>query len=390
MWFRRVLLQDAAVLATSHPAAPAFQYPPFNSVAFRSFAASSAELIARAEENARLALERLPENYAHTFQGLVQGVTLEQQRAAMQNTAQINALTQTVESMKAFLEMERRSKRPRTQRQKSGKLFVCHVCLVEELTRRAVAVPPSMPVSPAPPESLPMTSTLPPPPLTASNYFPHTARSQPSPSPSTQTSAFTVNISSSPSGLVVSPQPPITLPLNDVMNQVNQPVCPPPPGPIRLAPPFVNDHVAHLQLEKWSELACTYTEPHLGKHMWEWRGEDWVPYYTYPEIASITVIWEEWTNGLDGFLSTRQLEERWGARWRRNLPNMKTAHSRRKKLIQLIQELSNKHRWNTKLALRFLKDKYEPLFSARKFCEYLQKKDGSGWQAVMDAANGYP
>jgi hypothetical protein len=68
---------------------------------------------------------------------------------------------------------------------------------------------------------------------------------------------------------------------------------------------------------------------------------------------------------------------------------MKTSHSRRKKVVQLVQELSAKHRWDVKLALRFFVERYEPQFSARKFCEFLQKADGSGWQHVMDAAATY-
>ena len=38
-----------------------------------------------------------------------------------------------------------------------------------------------------------------------------------------------------------------------------------------------------------------------------------------------------------------------------------------------MTELSGKPRWNVKLALRFLVEKYEPQYRARPFCEYLQK-----------------
>jgi hypothetical protein len=151
------------------------------------------------------------------------------------------------------------------------------------------------------------------------------------------------------------------------------------------SPAFTNEYIMGLQKDKWAELVAAYPEARLRKHKWEWREQDWLPLYTYPEVVHITEIWEEWASGLHGHLSTRQLEERWGAKWRRNLPQMKTPHSRRKKVVSLVLALSSKQGWDTALALRFLRERYEPQFTARKFCEYLQKKDGSGWQAVLAA-----
>jgi Transcriptional activator of glycolytic enzymes len=92
--------------------------------------------------------------------------------------------------------------------------------------------------------------------------------------------------------------------------------------------PFINEHIMELQRTKWAQLIGAHQESRLLKHSWEWRTEDWLPHYIYPELASITAIWEEWANSLNGYLSTRELEERWGAKWRRNLPGLKTAHSR--------------------------------------------------------------
>lgn len=234
---------------------------------------------------------------------------------------------------------------------------------------------------PLPPLSVPV-STMSCAPLTPVSLPP----SSPSPPPT-----ITINISSSPSGLHVSQLPTTANPsVSAGFSPEPAPAIPSsPPISISSTPPFTNDHISGLQLEKWKDLVLAYPESRLRQHSWEWRAEDWLPHYLYPEVTSITTIWEEWANGLDGYLSTRQLEERWGAKWRRNLPTLKTPHARRKKVVRLVQELSNRHRWDTKLALRFLREKYEPHFSARKFCEYLQKKGGTGWEDVVSAAGGY-
>jgi hypothetical protein len=119
-WFRRVILQDAAVLAPLYPAAPIFQVAPFNNPVFRSFAHHSHEIIAKAEESARLALEDLPDKYAHTFRGLVRGTTMEQQQASAQCVAQLVTLTKAVEGVKVLLDMQMNAKKPRRRLQKSS------------------------------------------------------------------------------------------------------------------------------------------------------------------------------------------------------------------------------------------------------------------------------
>ena len=45
--------------------------------------------------------------------------------------------------------------------------------------------------------------------------------------------------------------------------------------------------------------------------------------------------------------------------------------------------------WNVALALRFLAERYEASFSPRKFCDYIQKDGGAGFQNVMGAALTY-
>lgn len=156
-------------------------------------------------------------------------------------------------------------------------------------------------------------------------------------------------------------------------------------------PPFTS-YLAERQQKAWQVLIQAYGEAHLRKHpAWEWAGDNWLPHYSYQPVTQISEIWDEWSIGLNGFLPTRELEERWGAKWRRNNPGLKTENGRRKKVIQLVEDLSRKPGWSIKLALRFLQDRYEGTFkSPRKFCEYLQAKKNIGYQEVLTAANTYP
>jgi hypothetical protein len=62
IWFRRVLIQDMAVLYTQIPDTPIFKTAPFNLITFREFAATSTAVIHLAEEAARLAFQNLPEH----------------------------------------------------------------------------------------------------------------------------------------------------------------------------------------------------------------------------------------------------------------------------------------------------------------------------------------
>ncbi|KAK7049043.1 hypothetical protein R3P38DRAFT_3345932 [Favolaschia claudopus] len=79
IWLRTVIVQDAAVLYTRHPSAAIFQYPPFNSSTFRTFAAQSASVIAKAEKDVALALESLPQNIANTFTAAMSRLAIDQE-----------------------------------------------------------------------------------------------------------------------------------------------------------------------------------------------------------------------------------------------------------------------------------------------------------------------
>jgi hypothetical protein len=59
-------------------------------------------------------------------------------------------------------------------------------------------------------------------------------------------------------------------------------------------------------------------------------------------------------------------------------------------VVDLVTELSRKPRWDVPLALRFLLEKYEPKYKARRFSEYLTGKNRTGFKEVLDAATRYP
>lgn len=146
----------------------------------------------------------------------------------------------------------------------------------------------------------------------------------------------------------------------------------------------------------WNKLVTRYGESRLRRHSWEWNNStgEWLPYYTYQPVSGITDVWTEWSAGLGGYLSVRELTKGWGPRWRRNVSGQKTEHARRKKIVDMVAQLSQKHLWDVALALRFLRDCYEltkPLRfkTTRAFCDFLQKRDGSGWAEVVQASNSY-
>jgi hypothetical protein len=71
----------------------------------------------------------------------------------------------------------------------------------------------------------------------------------------------------------------------------------------------------------------------LYRHKWEWVSGAWLPYYRYLPVHTISEVWTVWSSGLDGHLPVRELEERWGPKWRRNVPGQRSENGRRKKIV---------------------------------------------------------
>ncbi|KAK7049044.1 hypothetical protein R3P38DRAFT_3620573 [Favolaschia claudopus] len=146
---------------------------------------------------------------------------------------------------------------------------------------------------------------------------------------------------------------------------------------------------SEARVAAWQALVHRFGDARLRNHQWEWltagpKPNSYLPYYTYQPVPKITDIWTEWTIGLNGFLSTRELEETFSRpSWRRDVGSVKTERSRRKLVVDLVIKLSEKSNWNVDLALQFVRDRYElardpsgkPLFkTVRAFCDFLGKK----------------
>jgi len=113
IWLRLVLMQDAAVLFMQHPSCPIFQFPPFNSSAFRDYAATSTTRIAEVEEQARLAFANLPEHMVISLRGAVANMSLDQKRERDKSKAQWNYMQEQMLHMRGIVEQLASSKSSR-------------------------------------------------------------------------------------------------------------------------------------------------------------------------------------------------------------------------------------------------------------------------------------
>jgi hypothetical protein len=205
----------------------------------------------------------------------------------------------------------------------------------------------------------------PPPPPALSRPF-----SAPAPAPSPPFPSFTISFGGTSSDPVISASPTFL----------------PPSAPSAAQHVDAITESKHL---KWAAITQKFNQQ-AGTHEWDWEDGDYLPRYEYQPITCITDVWTEWASGLNGYIPVRDLTERWGARWRRNLPRRKTEGVRRKAIVDLVGELLKRPHWDVALVLRFLKDKYEPTFKPRAFSEHLTKNQRSGFHAVLQAAQSYP
>jgi hypothetical protein len=144
-----------------------------------------------------------------------------------------------------------------------------------------------------------------------------------------------------------------------------------------------------MKVAQWKVLTDKFDETRMRKHNWEY-GTAYMPLYRFQPISRISDIWTEWSTGLNGYLPVRNLNEQWGARWRRGNRSQGTENCRRARVVELINKLVAKPGWDLALALRFLLERYEGTTTPRKFCDYIQKEDGVGFREVLQAALAYP
>ena len=372
IWLRRVLLQDCAILFSKYPSCPMFRYPPFNSPTFRKFAVTSLSVVDHAEEEVRHALKNLPEHVAATFRGLATDIKMDQRSQRIDTEARWDAMDSRLNELSGLLQMlvgAKSSKGGRKTRTGNAVMSCFHFALFN-LTLLAA------------PETLPKANTSP-----NHDIFPAMTDVPPLFEPSTMAAIpnITINITNplaevSKSGLtytVAQPTRPTAIP--PLSNFTSHPTPQQPPK-------YQGQPMTPAQLTKWNYLTGKYGEGRVHKHSWEWIHGDFLPVYVYQSVNVITDYWTEWTEGMGGYLSTRELTEAWGAKWRRNNGGQRTECGRRKKVIDLVMELSTRSGWNVQLALRFLTDKYGELYTPRKFCDWLKPENV---QVVLVAAVMY-
>jgi len=124
LWLRLVLIQDAAVLLPLIPNAALFRYPPFNSPAFAAFSAHSVSAITTAEENARLALDKLPSQVSSSLGGLLQMLTANREQDRLLNQAAQQRVMQQLESLHRPCSPQPHPVRSRARRRKAGELLL--------------------------------------------------------------------------------------------------------------------------------------------------------------------------------------------------------------------------------------------------------------------------
>jgi hypothetical protein len=94
LWFRTIILQDAAVLYAQHPEASIFKFVPFTSPAFHVFASLSTSQITEVERAACTAFENFPDNLVRGLHGAITAISIEHQKSIDMNTARFDAFQQ--------------------------------------------------------------------------------------------------------------------------------------------------------------------------------------------------------------------------------------------------------------------------------------------------------
>ncbi|KAJ7168642.1 hypothetical protein C8R46DRAFT_1033850 [Mycena filopes] len=327
--FCRASSSDGALLYIKYPTTQLFRYPPFNTVEFRAFAANSVSCIADVEARGRLAVKNLPQNLVRGFQGAISSLTMSQRAARDETQAYMLGLDAKIMALAAQWRdgggPRRTAGTTRAQRD-SEPVFI-------------------------------------PPPLLNSSSSPVST-----PTPSTSAATFDAEIS---------------VPDDAVPSFPSAPLNTQPQQQFSLTPPTIAGAggFSVSQTAAWNLLALTYTDVGLDR-----KSNSFLPHYTFQPVPKITDIWTEWAAGLNGYLSVRELNEGWNAKWKHDLQRIKSEYSRRKKVIDLIERLRSKPNWNLELALRFIRETYETPGSqfktTRSFCDYLQSSKTGGVEAT--------
>ncbi|KAF5312044.1 hypothetical protein D9619_002517 [Psilocybe cf. subviscida] len=371
--FRRVIIQDAAVLFASYPSCPLFTYPPFNSQDFRQFSWLSSTVIVRAEEDARHQLESHPSHVAATFRGLLMTHSMLQEESRLANS-------QTQEMMQAQMQIMFEMTKATALRGTVGKKRKAAEALLEEMSFCARPTPTSSKVVVASPL---MTSSV------AAMSVSETPHKVPPQAPTSTDLAISSDITAPAATLnssgVAEPQVYITT-----------------SGSIFPSDVFPLSHETTIrseQIESIAQLDATLPYAKLIKHQFVWLPQDrakkryaWTPFVDAlwsadPATTTVDDYWTENRFGKEGRLSIQEMDAQWGPRWRRNVQKLKTEYLRRMKVIDLILKLAAKVNWTSALALRFLSDTYpHETRSGRSLADFITEER---IPSILAASNTY-
>jgi hypothetical protein len=140
-------------------------------------------------------------------------------------------------------------------------------------------------------------------------------------------------------------------------------------------------------ISAWEVLAARYGDTRLRAHSWGWVNatKTWLPVYRFQSALKIMDIWQEYHDDLNGCLPVRELDVTRTSKWRRNDGGLKTEAAWRNKVVELMEKLMKKPRWDLALALRFIRDRYEGSMTPRKICDEKRVRG----LAVLVAAKSY-
>lgn len=365
IWLRTVLVQDLAILYNRTPSAFVFQAVPFNSVSFRSFARGADSQINDIVQGLQHELAKVPEHLAALFRASIQRMALEQQLERKANLERYNALSRQLTSFASTA--------------KARAPGISHV-----------HQPPS--------HTIPAMSF----PYTANTSYPHSLFSIPAPS---SIAHSTVQHQVLSDGLSAG-QPHVTLPLAHVQSSKAavssdpQHICtvlciPTMPDYLLAASGQAVHSTGHVSVDSmskqiaspecdWIDLCKRFPHAQLQSHAWIYNNSGhWCPQYHFPNPATHSNLWIEYTQGVDGCLPTRTLEETWATSWRQKHA---TEWHRRKRVIGLFETISKRRLWQMHQVFRFLDDKLNMYRTPRSLYTYLGKA-GEGY--ILELADNH-
>ncbi|KAJ3925464.1 MAG: hypothetical protein NXY57DRAFT_63592 [Lentinula lateritia] len=346
--------KHAALIYVTHPDCRVFNYAPFDSTTFREWAKTSKATVDAAEKAAREAFKNIPANIISSIHGVLVTERIESERRfqALRRDLLLVTLPGKPTEIK---------KRSRKRKRESSTLSI-----EESLTT-----------------STNVSSTL----LVDTTVLP-SSLSGSSTASITQQSVLDTPSTASTTQQLVSSAPSSFSSLN--------------PG-IITPTTFVSLSGTPVDLpeqQSKKELIQRYGIARYAKHEpWAWNQErqEHIPSYQYQKPSTLREYWDELTIGLNGYISVQELNNRWEARWRRNISGLKTDKCRYDRVEQLIVQLKSRDNWTMDLVWRFLDNRFPIptkeipyLRTTRSFITYIQKKDGSGMNEVLNAADTYP